>query len=86
MPDRILRLPAVRELTGLPCTEVYRQMKEGLFPPSLPLGPRTVGWLESEVQEWIAGRVAARGASMGATVEAWKRNLPINQQLTAEQR
>jgi len=28
-----------------------------VFPKPVPLGPRAVGWLESEVSEWIAGRV-----------------------------
>jgi predicted DNA-binding transcriptional regulator AlpA len=29
----------------------------GVFPKPVPLGPRAVGWLESDVSEWIAGRV-----------------------------
>ena len=30
------------------------------FPRSVPLGSRTVGWLEHEIHEWIAARVAER--------------------------
>ena len=32
-------------------------IKDGVFPKPVPLGPRAVGWLESDVSEWIAGQV-----------------------------
>ena len=32
-------------------------MKEGNFPKPIALGPRSVGWLESEISEWIWERV-----------------------------
>jgi hypothetical protein len=30
------------------------------FPRPVPIGPHAVAWVESEVDEWIEGRLAAR--------------------------
>jgi prophage regulatory protein len=57
-PERILRKRAVSERTGLPHSSIYRFVDEGRFPPPIRLGPRTIGWLESEVDAWIADRIA----------------------------
>ena len=57
---RILRLKAVMELTGLGRSTIYKYVKEGIFPARLALGPRAIGFLESEVQDWILARINAR--------------------------
>lgn len=54
-----LRLPAVLDQTGLNSSTLYRYKKLGLFPRPHQLGPRTVGWLQSEIDEWLASREAA---------------------------
>lgn len=53
----ILRRKQVETRTGLSRSTIYQYIKDGIFPKPVPLGPRAVGWLESEVSEWIAGRV-----------------------------
>ena len=53
----ILRLPQVEQRTGLSRSTLYQYMKDGYFPKPVPLGPRAVGWLESDVSDWIATRV-----------------------------
>jgi prophage regulatory protein len=53
----ILRRKHVETRTGLSRSTIYRYIKDGVFPKPVPLGPRAVGWLESEVSEWIAERV-----------------------------
>jgi prophage regulatory protein len=53
MKHRILRLPEVKTSTGLSRSTIYLRMAEGTFPRQIPLGRRTVGWLEGEVQEWL---------------------------------
>ena len=53
----ILRLPQVEQRTGLSRSTLYQYMKDGYFPKPIPLGPRAVGWLESDVSDWIAARV-----------------------------
>ena len=65
--DRILRWPEVHERIGLCHSQVYNLIKSksasggALFPPPIKLGKRASGWLESEIEAWIADRVAARG-------------------------
>ena len=53
----ILRLPQVKRRTGLSRSTLYQYIKDGYFPKPVPLGPRAVGWLESDVSDWIATRV-----------------------------
>jgi prophage regulatory protein len=57
--DRIIRLPQVKDLTGLGRSSIYLGIKEGRFPRHINLGGRSVGWLESEIRQWIADRVNA---------------------------
>ena len=35
-------------------------MKHGEFPMPIRLGPRSVGWLEIEIDEWIVDRAHER--------------------------
>ena len=57
---RILRMKMVIEITGLARSTVYKYIAEGIFPKPIPLGGRSVGWVESEVFAWIQARVAER--------------------------
>jgi prophage regulatory protein len=52
-----LRRKQVETRTGLSRSTIYQYIKDGVFPKPVPLGPRAVGWLESDVSEWIAARV-----------------------------
>lgn len=56
---RILRRKAVEDRTGLPRSTIYAMMGRGEFPSAISLGAKSVGWLESSVENWIASRVAA---------------------------
>lgn len=70
MAERIIRLPQVRARTGLSRSSIYDRIGQGTFPSSISLGDRAVGWLESEIDTWIAQRVTeSRGApaTSGAT-------------------
>jgi|688.fasta_scaffold30225_4 prophage regulatory protein len=58
--DTILRLPQVLAKTGLSRTNVYGLIARGEFPQKLQLSPRTVGFLESEVNEWIISKISRR--------------------------
>ncbi|MDP9937884.1 helix-turn-helix transcriptional regulator [Ectopseudomonas alcaliphila] len=57
---RIIRLKEVTHLTGLARSTVYKYLAEGKFPKSVPLGHRSIGFLESEIQEWIMARIKER--------------------------
>ena len=64
MPSMILRLPAVKQRTGLSRSSIYLRVAQGVFPRPVSLGGRAVGWVESEVEDWIACQIAAsRGTS-----------------------
>ena len=60
LPDTILRLPAVKDATGLSRSTIYERVRQGTFPAPVPLGAKAVGWLESEVGAWIR-QTAAEG-------------------------
>jgi prophage regulatory protein len=53
MAQSILRLPAVKARTGLSRSSIYLRMRQRQFPQSVPLGPRIVGWLETDIEAWI---------------------------------
>lgn len=65
MTHRILRRPQVEEKTGLGRSFIYSEMAAGRFPKAVALGPKAVGWLENEIDDWIARRVAERDAVSG---------------------
>jgi prophage regulatory protein len=52
-PDRILRLNAVLDRTGLSRSTLYRKMQNGTFPKNVRISTRCAGWRESSVEEWM---------------------------------
>ncbi|UVO49491.1 AlpA family phage regulatory protein [Sphingomonas sp. SUN019] len=52
-PDRILRLNAVLDRTGLSRSTMYRKMQNGTFPQNLRISDRCAGWRESAVDAWL---------------------------------
>lgn len=62
MSSKILRLREIIARTGLSRTTIYDYVSRGTFPAPIRLGPRAIGWLESEVHAWIEQRVAERAA------------------------
>lgn len=59
MTDKILKLPAVREITGLSRSSIYRLAAEGRFPSPVKLSERASGWRESALRNWIDSRTTA---------------------------
>lgn len=56
---QILRRPEVESLTGLSCSTIYRLMDKGEFPRAVRLSANSVGWLESDLLQWLEQRIAA---------------------------
>ena len=52
-PDRILRLNAVLDRTGLSRSTLYRKIEAGTFPAQVRIATRCTGWRESAVSEWL---------------------------------
>ncbi len=57
MATTILRLPAVKERTGLSRSTIYLKVSNGTFPSPISLGERAVGWIEEEIQIWIEQQI-----------------------------
>ena len=58
LPTRFLRRPEVTARTGLARSTIKVRLAEGRFPRPVSLGSRAVGWIESEVDEWIRKQIA----------------------------
>jgi prophage regulatory protein len=54
---RLLRLDAVKEITGLSRSTIYADPS---FPKSVKIGERAVAWVEDEIREWVEARIAER--------------------------
>lgn len=55
--ERVLTRPMLQKrLGGRGKSTVYRWISEGILPPPRRIGPGSVGWLESEINQWLRDR------------------------------
>jgi prophage regulatory protein len=54
--QKMVRVKQVTAMTSLSAITIWRYEKAGIFPKRRQLGPRAVGWVESEVLEWMETR------------------------------
>ncbi len=59
MAITILRLPAVKARTGLSRSTIYLRISRSSFPKPVSLGGRAVGWVESELDDWLSQQIEA---------------------------
>jgi len=57
MSESLLRLSEVQKRTGLSRSTIYERFNKGEFPRPVSLGARAIGFIESEVNEWIQERI-----------------------------
>lgn len=57
----LLRLPAVKERTGLSRTKIYELLETGAFPRPVKISERLNAWPDSEIDAWINARISERG-------------------------
>jgi prophage regulatory protein len=57
MVTSILRLPAVKQRTGLSRSTIYLRVNDGTFPKPIQLGERAIGWVEEDIQQWLEARI-----------------------------
>ncbi len=64
----ILRRDEVCKAIGRGPTSLWRLMQEGRFPRPVRLGPgnKSVGWLSTEVEDWIEARKRERDGAAAA--------------------
>lgn len=55
---QVLRLAKVMEITGLSRSSIYGEMAKRRFPQSVHITAKSVGWLLSDIQEYLAAKVA----------------------------
>ncbi|MCW8335418.1 helix-turn-helix transcriptional regulator [Vibrio paucivorans] len=64
--NQIYRIHELTKITGLSRSSIYDKLNhnspryDSAFPRSVPLGPRAVGWLSSEVHAWLDSKARAR--------------------------
>lgn len=64
MKERLMRMPEVSARTGLSGATVYKQIAIGRFPKPIKLTHHASGWVESEIEAWIAARMQERDDSL----------------------
>jgi len=55
-PPVYIRLAVVQQQVPLSKSGIYQLVADGLFPAPHRLAARAVGWLQSEVSEWVLAR------------------------------
>lgn len=58
MSQSLIRIPEVQRRTGYSKAWIYRLIGEGKFPASVKIGTRAIAFVESEIDEWVAKRIA----------------------------
>ena len=53
IPERFLRRPEVRQITGLSTNTIQTQVSDELFPQPIQLGEEVNVWLRSDVLQWL---------------------------------
>lgn len=63
MSDRFIREKERQEITGVPTSSWYDMMAAGNAPKPVPIGKKTVAWIESELDAWKALLISKRDAA-----------------------
>ena len=66
---KVLREPEVFALTGLSKTTRWRLERDGKFPQKRKLSAKAVGWLATEIVEWIQARTVISSKVEGVNNE-----------------
>lgn len=59
MSHKIVRLPTVKDKTGLSRSTIYLRISKNEFPAPISLGGRAVGWIEKDVDDWVLEKIKA---------------------------
>lgn len=59
MEDRFVKRSELKGIVGVSPVTAWRLEKEGIFPKRRRLSAGRVGWLHSELMEWLRSREAA---------------------------
>lgn len=56
---RLLSVKDVMKETSLSRTTIFRRVRDGQFPKSIPLGGKRVAWSAAQVEQWKQERAAS---------------------------
>ncbi|MDC9581329.1 AlpA family transcriptional regulator [Xenorhabdus sp. PR6a] len=55
--ENLIRLPEVQRRTGYSKAWIYKLIGDGEFPKQVKIGPRSIAFIESEIDNWITQRI-----------------------------
>lgn len=58
LKESLIRLPEVMRRTGFSKPYLYKLISDDKFPKQVKIGTRSIAFVESEVDEWIANKIA----------------------------
>ena len=61
---RFIREPECKSITGLSRTTRWRLEKAGKFPARRKISQNTVGWLSTEIEEWMRSKIGSPDAEL----------------------
>ncbi|CDM88582.1 helix-turn-helix transcriptional regulator [Xenorhabdus bovienii] len=61
--ENLIRLPEVQRRTGYSKAWIYKLISDGGFPKQVKIGSRSVAFIEAEIDDWIAQRIAESRAA-----------------------
>lgn len=61
---KILRRPKVLGKVQICCSTMYAMIAAGEFPAPIKLGPRSVGWIAQEIDDWLEDRIKERDSKL----------------------
>ncbi|MEQ1969397.1 AlpA family transcriptional regulator [Xenorhabdus nematophila] len=59
----LIRLPEVQRRTGYSKAWIYKLISDGAFPQKVKIGLRSVAFIETEIDHWIAQWIAKSRAA-----------------------
>ncbi|HEV3109014.1 MAG TPA: AlpA family phage regulatory protein [Candidatus Binataceae bacterium] len=69
----ILKAPEVERRTGRSRVWLWRHARDGSFPKPVQLSSRTIGWVESQVEEWLSNLPTGNNYQQAAPLSAAKK-------------
>ncbi|MEX0447948.1 helix-turn-helix transcriptional regulator [Xenorhabdus sp. SGI246] len=63
LKTNFIRLPEVQRRTGYSKAWIYKLISDGEFPKQVKIGPRSIAFIEAEIDDWIAQRIAESRAA-----------------------
>jgi prophage regulatory protein len=73
---KVIRPAEIKEYAGLSKNSAFRLEKLNMFPKRRQLGPSAVGWISTEIDEWIANRPVVTTENARTVAVGGKRGRP----------